>query len=426
MSNPAPYNHFYGKSWALIIGINDYKKVSPLGYARQDAEAFADILESNCGFPRENITILVDQDASRDRIRTSFLRYAEDAISRDDRLLVFFAGHGYTRPGMRGDVGYLVPVDGDPKDLATLIRWNELTGDAELVAAKHLLFVMDACYGGLAVNRTSSGSTRFLKDMLKRYSRQVLTAGKADEAVADLGGPRPGHSIFTGHLLDAITGKAANKDGIISANAVMAYVYEHVAKDPHSKQTPHYGFLDGDGDFIFTAPNLLALSEENNENFEGLMPTNFGQIENKLATEIVLSNPLIKILRRGREGISDEQIITAVINSSDPLDFGIKLNLEKGALIRIERFQKVIWDTLNVMKRKLSELSAYKGMFEKAPPLESIKEVEPGTSAMALYLMNEQEAQDAARRAAIRAAETAKGRAIEAGMAKTPPRPNGK
>lgn len=422
MSNPAIYRPFYGKSWALIIGINNYKKASPLGYARQDAEAFADILESNCGFPRENITILVDQDASRDRIRTSFLRYAEDAISPDDRLLVFFAGHGYTRPGRRGEVGYLVPVDGDPKDLATLIRWNELTGNAELVAAKHLLFVMDACYGGLAVNRT--GSARFLKDMLQRYSRQVLTAGKADEPVADLGGPRPGHSIFTGHLLDALTGKAANQDGIISANTVWAYVHEHVANDPHSNQTPDFGSFDGDGDFIFTAPNLSTLSKNYRPEPEEQKSTYLGQIENKLATEIVLSNPLIRILRR--EDMSDEQIISTVINSSGPLDFGRQLNLDKDALVRIERFQKVIKSALNLMRRKLSELSTYKDMFEKAPPLESSKEIDPGTSAMATYLMNEQQAQDAARRATIRAAEAAIGHALEIGMAKTPPRPPGK
>lgn len=40
---------------------------------------------------------------------------------------------------------------------------------------------------------------------------------------------------------------------------VWAYVYDRVAKDSYSKQTPHYGFLDGDGDFIFKAPNIKKL-----------------------------------------------------------------------------------------------------------------------------------------------------------------------
>ena len=119
-----------------------------------------------------------------------------------------------------------------------------------------MLFVMDACYGGLAVHRgISPGSSRFLKNMLQRYSRQVLTAGKADETVADSGGPRPDHSIFTGHLLDALEGKATDAQGILSANAVMAYVYERVAKDPHSRQSlPIMASSTATGTLSFRSP----------------------------------------------------------------------------------------------------------------------------------------------------------------------------
>jgi uncharacterized caspase-like protein len=115
------------------------------------------------------------------------------------------------------------------------------------------MFVMDACYGGLAITRTlKPGSMRFMKDMLLRRSRQVLTAGKADEVVADLGGPLPNHSVFTGHLLEALAGKAASPDGMLTANGVIAYVYRSVANDASSQQTPHFGYLSGDGDLIFT------------------------------------------------------------------------------------------------------------------------------------------------------------------------------
>ena len=178
--------------------------------------------------------------------------------------LVFFAGHGHTVSGRRGETGFLVPVDGQLGDLASVIRWDELTRSADLISVKHILFLMDACYGGLALTRQSRapGSMRFLKDMLQRYARQVLTAGKADEVVADGGGPRPGHSIFTGHLLDALEGAAVSPGGVLTASAVMAYVYERVGRDVHSKQTPHYGFLEGDGDFIFDTSPLDALAKD--------------------------------------------------------------------------------------------------------------------------------------------------------------------
>ncbi len=275
----------------MVIGINDYQIASPLGFAKHDAETFAEILRTNFGFPPNQVTVLLDAEATRERIRSAFLGFSQDPIGPDDRIAVFFAGHGCTRTGRRGEVGFLVPADGDPNDLATLVRWDDLTRDAELISAKHMLFVMDACYGGLALQRnTPPGSARFLKDMLQRYSRQVLTAGKADETVADSGGPRPNHSVFTGHLLDALDGRAADSNGIVSANAVMAYVYDHVAKDPHSRQSPHFGFLEGDGDLIFSAPDLASLVKDNREDTDILVqvPTS-----TTLATELLDRQELI-------------------------------------------------------------------------------------------------------------------------------------
>lgn len=252
----------YNCSHALIIGINKYSNVSPLGYAVNDAKEVSTFLQEQFDFPRDNVILLLDGDATRSAIHKAFLSFSGDATQEDDRLLVFFAGHGHTQRSRRGDVGYLVPSDGDPSELSTLIRWDTLTSDADMIAAKHVLFIMDACYGGLAVTRAlPPGASRFLKDMLSRVARQVLTAGKANEVVADLGGPRPDHSVFTGHFLDAIDG-AAESQGIITANGVMAYVYQQVSCDPNSEQTPHYGYLMGDGDFIFNPPPNDSISSD--------------------------------------------------------------------------------------------------------------------------------------------------------------------
>ncbi|KAA0894088.1 caspase family protein [Oryzomonas rubra] len=266
------YDLKYGASRALIVGINNYNIASPLGYAVSDAEAISVLLVEKFGFTDSDIEILLDDQATKTRILAEYLKWANHGTSADDRLLFFFAGHGYTIPSRRGEVGYLVPHDGNPDDLSTLIRWDELTRNAELFKSKHMLFIMDACYGGLALTRSPMpGTMRFLKDMLLRYSRQVLTAGKADEVVADSGGPIPDHSIFTGHLIDALNGKAATRDGIITANGVMAYVYEKVSRDQHSHQTPHYGYLEGDGDFIFHAPGLTDLINDEIEDSDILI-----------------------------------------------------------------------------------------------------------------------------------------------------------
>jgi hypothetical protein len=262
----------YTNSRALIVGIDNYTNASPLDYAVSDANEVRRILSDELGFPSENITYLTDAEATKDNIIRAYLRFAADDIDIDERLLVFYAGHGHTRTGSRGEIGYLVPFDADLSDLSTLIRWDDLTRNAELVRSKHILFIMDACYGGLALTRNlQPGSTRFLKDMMLRHSRQVLTAGKADEVVADSGGPIPNHSVFTGHLIEGLRGNAATTEGVITASGLMAYVYGKVANDKNSNQTPHYGYFDGDGDFIIRAPNMNELETPEDKDIDRLI-----------------------------------------------------------------------------------------------------------------------------------------------------------
>ena len=177
------YKPMYSNSHALVIGINEYESGGPLKFARSDAEAVAEKLVGQFGFPEDNVVRLYDAEATQDAIRESYLAFTRDATGPDDRVLVFYAGHGHTIAGARGEVGYLVPHDGSGDRIASLIRWDEFTQNAELIAAKHVLFVMDACYGGLALRRgLPPGSTRLLRDMLARPVRQVLASGKADES----------------------------------------------------------------------------------------------------------------------------------------------------------------------------------------------------------------------------------------------------
>ena len=262
MASNAIYKTHYTGSRALVVGINKYQSASPLEFACNDANAVADILKERFSFPNDSVSILQDDKASKEGILSEFVRFTNDEVDPDERIIFFFAGHGYTKVGWRGEIGFLVPFDGDMQDINSLIRWDELTRNAELIRAKHVLFVVDACYGGTAVQRSlPPGSMRFARDMLRRFSRQVLTAGKADQAVADSGGPRVGHSVFTGYLLDGLDGAAVGADRLLTANKLMAYVYDKVAKDYQSQQTPHYGPLDGDGDMIFDMTPLEGLED---------------------------------------------------------------------------------------------------------------------------------------------------------------------
>jgi peptidoglycan/xylan/chitin deacetylase (PgdA/CDA1 family)/uncharacterized caspase-like protein len=245
----------YADSWALVVGIDDYAKWPKLQYAVRDARAVRDVLVRKFGFEAQHVVTLENQQATRTGILGAFHdKLAHSGMKKNDRLFVFFAGHGATRQLQSGrDLGYIVPADASPDQLATdAIPMTELQNMAESVTAKHALFVMDACYSGLGLTRGGT-SANFLRDNARRVGRQMLTAGGADQLVAD-GGPG-GHSVFTWTLLQGLGGKAdLNGDGLITATELAAYVAPAVSAV--SQQTPAFGSLPGSqgGDFIFELP----------------------------------------------------------------------------------------------------------------------------------------------------------------------------
>jgi peptidoglycan/xylan/chitin deacetylase (PgdA/CDA1 family)/uncharacterized caspase-like protein len=245
----------YGESWAIVVGIDDYAKWPQLHYAVRDAEAVSKLLVEKFGFARQRVFTLENAAATRAAILSLFEdKLGNGVLKRDDRVFVFFAGHGATRQLTSGrNLGYVIPADSDPRHVSSdAVPMTEIQNLAESLEAKHVLFVMDACYSGLGLTR-GERSGQFLSENARRIGRQMLTAGGADQMVAD-GGPN-GHSVFTWTLLQGLAGKAdLNGDGFITATELAAYVAPAVAGLTH--QTPAFGSLPGSegGEFVFVLP----------------------------------------------------------------------------------------------------------------------------------------------------------------------------
>jgi uncharacterized caspase-like protein/peptidoglycan/xylan/chitin deacetylase (PgdA/CDA1 family) len=220
-------------------------------------QAVADTLTGQFGFPSSQVIVLKNEQATRNNILAAFHdRLADDRTGKNDRVFVFFAGHGATRQLASGrDLGYIIPVDSDPKEFATdAIAMTDIQNIAESMQAKHVMFVMDACYSGLGLTRGGPSSSSFLRENARRSARQMLTAGGADQQVADAG-PN-GHSVFTWVLLQALAGKGdLNGDGLITGTELAAYVAPAVSAVSH--QTPAFGSLPGSqgGEFVFQVPD---------------------------------------------------------------------------------------------------------------------------------------------------------------------------
>ncbi len=242
----------YRESWAVVIGINDYQKWPKLSYAVNDAQAMRDVLINKYQFPADHVTTLLDGQATRQAILSALGDTLTDSkrVQKEDRVFVFFAGHGTTRRLPSGrSLGYVIPVDADEMNLQSqAISMTNFQDIDDATPAKHVFYAMDACYSGLAVVR--GDTAKFLEAITSRAAREMLTAGGADEQVAD-GGPQ-GHSIFTWTLLQGMDGRAdLNGDGYITASELAAYVAPAVSSVSH--QTPVFGNLVGSegGDFVF-------------------------------------------------------------------------------------------------------------------------------------------------------------------------------
>ena len=80
-------------------------------YAERDAQSIYTILISPEGgnFKAENVHILTDDRAKLSDLRREIDGWLADKAQEDDRVLVYFAGHGFMYQGK----GYLAPYDFD-------------------------------------------------------------------------------------------------------------------------------------------------------------------------------------------------------------------------------------------------------------------------------------------------------------------------
>jgi uncharacterized caspase-like protein len=167
--------------------------------------------------------------------------------------LFYFAGHGQTEdlPG-GGKKGYIIPVDAETDSYAsTAVSMEQIRSLSSRIAAKHIFYVMDCCYSGLGLNR-SAGVWPGISDYLRKVSAmrvvQIITAGGQGEQVQE----REGHGLFTSYFLEAIEGEAdLNKDNVVTGTELGAYLRPTVSNASRQTQTPLFGRLEGEGEFLF-------------------------------------------------------------------------------------------------------------------------------------------------------------------------------
>jgi hypothetical protein len=236
---------------AIIIGIQDYKRLARAEYANTDAQAFYDYAVRALGIPPENIKLILDADADQVEIYKAFRNWLPASVTKGKTdVYVFYSGHGL--PVEDGKSLYLF-ANGSDKDFLdkTAISQQEINLLLQAAQAKSVTLFYDSCYSGQSrTGETLLASARpiALKAQSNAFPPEftVFTATAPEQM--SWSSPDLKHGIFSFYLMKGMEGDAdLNKDGMISIQEMQNYLFENVPRQAQRNgrtQTPQ---LQGDG-----------------------------------------------------------------------------------------------------------------------------------------------------------------------------------
>lgn len=240
---------------ALVIGNNNYKEVTPLKKAVNDAKEIGKTLET-LGF---DVKILTDLD--RRSMNRQFSLFTSK-IKKNDEVVFFYAGHGVEIRGRN----FLLPIDvpnASPGEenfvINESISEDSILTTLETLEARINIVILDACRNNpfkTAGNKRSLGIKRGLNVEMKADpggGTFVMYSAGRNEAALDRLSDKDEHpnSVFTRSLIPLMTTKGLKITEV--AKIVRREVKELALKVSH-KQSPAYydEFL---GDYYFMPPD---------------------------------------------------------------------------------------------------------------------------------------------------------------------------
>ena len=258
------------KSFALVIGISDYVKSQDwpkLESPYNDAIRVRDFLINDEGF--DHVVTLTNAKATKQKINHYMDDVFPDLIKDNDRFLFYFSGHGTQRIISAATFGYLVLQNCSSKSYGEMITMEDIERwDRLLYPKRHVLFVLDCCFSGLAGHQRKSPLTDKKLERLSQYAHYLITAGTAnEESVGSLS--KWQGSLFTDSFLKAALGRGDMSsqdypaDGVVSLKELMKYIGDRIddesakakSKIPGSKgikMSPQISDLqNNEGEFFF-------------------------------------------------------------------------------------------------------------------------------------------------------------------------------
>lgn len=195
---------------ALVCGIDHYKG-APLYGCVNDAYGVANVLTRHGdGSVNFDCQLLVGTGPSQLVTKGDLLDKLSWLFRADVEIALFyFAGHGH----LDSTGGYILASDSGRADDG--ITLDQVLALANGSPARNRVLILDSCHSGQAgTPATGNGGAQLRKGMT------VLTASTESQYASEANG----QGIFTGLLIDALSGGAANLTGDVTPGSVYAHI----------------------------------------------------------------------------------------------------------------------------------------------------------------------------------------------------------
>jgi uncharacterized caspase-like protein len=191
---------------ALVIGIDRYP-FGPLRSCVNDASTFNNLVEIN-GDGSRNFDTKLALNVSQKTNMVGQIR--ELFIGKHETVMLYFSGHGYIN-----DLGgYLVTPDAKQYDEG--VSMDDILILANNSPSENKIIILDCCHAGAMGTPLVTGASM----AQVREGVTILAASLNNQAAIEIAS----HGVFTGFLLDALRGGAADLRGHITPGSVYAYI----------------------------------------------------------------------------------------------------------------------------------------------------------------------------------------------------------
>ena len=237
-----------GRQYFLGIGVDTYQHFPSLNNASKDVQDLCAILCEHYYFDPADTLLLTGTMATRRNILRQINDYRR-RLTRDDRLLIYYAGHGLFDEGL----GFWIPAEAERDEISTYISNAEVREIVRNMHARHILLISDSCFSAALLVRDASRDSRTVEGFDRNPSRWVFISGKG--VVSD---GQPGeNSPFAAGILKYLR---QNVDKAVN----IAHLADHVTKEvrfnyeQQAEAGPLYQAGHEGGQFVFRRRQIEA------------------------------------------------------------------------------------------------------------------------------------------------------------------------